>query len=102
MAVISAGDPAMPRCTLTAEQFTLREAVASIAGSPGSTQMAEAKSLASRVLGGNTSDQIVIVGDDADSLSPDLSSLTLWPFLAGLTGVLLVAQWCLYQRRWLV
>jgi hypothetical protein len=101
MAVISAGGPAMPRCTLTAEQSTLREAVASIAGSAGSTQMAEATALANRVLGGNTAGQIVIAGDDAEKLVADSSGLTLGPFLAGLAGVLLVAQWCLYQRRWL-
>jgi len=101
MAVISAGGPAMPRCTLTAEQSTLREAVDSIAGSAGSTQMAEATALARRVLGGNTAGQIVIVGDDAESFVPDSSGLTLGPLLAGLAGVLLVAQWCLYQRRWL-
>jgi len=101
MAVISAGGPAMPRCTLTAEQSTLREAVDSIAGSAGSTQMAEATALANRVLGGNTAGQIVIAGDDAESLVSNSSSLTLGPFFAGLAVVLLVAQWCLYQRRWL-
>jgi len=101
MAVISAGDPPMPRCTLTAEQPILREAVDSIAGSAGATQMADAKALANRVLGGNTVGQIVIAGDDGESFSSDASGLTIWPFLAGLAGVLLVAQWCLYQRRWL-
>lgn len=101
MAVISAGGPAMPRCTLTAEQSTLREAVDSIAGSAGPTQMADATALAQRVLGGNTAGQVVNVGDDAESLVADSSGLTLGPFLAGLAGVLLVAQWCLYQRRWL-
>jgi hypothetical protein len=101
MAVISAGGPAMPRCTLTAEQSTLREAVDSIAGSTSPMQMAEATALAQRVLGGNTAGQIVIAGDDAESLVADSSGLTPGPFLAGLAGVLLVAQWCLYQRRWL-
>lgn len=105
MAIVSAGSPAMVRCTMTGERRTLDAALEAVQPVQGSACPDFAIDLARRLLGDASAGRIILVnGDDRGGVTGEADFQTpgppIWPWLAGLAAVLVVFEWCLYQRRW--
>ena len=123
VAVISAGEPAMAYCTLTNERATLSQALASVPTDERTVCIEDALSLARRMLATEPGGRVLAIGMGFGGQPTSCEALLLdpnnerpeqavaatlgspppeiWPFLAVLCAMLLVAEWCLYQRRWL-
>jgi hypothetical protein len=97
--VVTSGDLRV-RCALTGSHELLLRAIESleVAERPGT--VADAEQLAQRILPPDAAGRTVVVaGDGADAAST--AALPPWSILALVALGLAVADWGLYQRRWL-
>ncbi len=109
MAVVSAGDPPMVYCTMTNEQRVLEAALEAVPPVEGRARPDFALALARRLLCGAPARRIIIVDEGCLAAAAEVAAADevqmpgppVWPWLAGSALMLVVFEWCLYQRRWI-
>jgi Ca-activated chloride channel family protein len=99
-AIVTAGGPAAVRCVLTAEQPMLRDALENLPAGSGPAETEAAADLAGRLLPDDTDGRVVALDGDPSGFV-DRAGLPIWLCLTLAAAVLLVLEWCLFQRRWI-
>jgi hypothetical protein len=92
MAIISTGTPAAVQCSPTSDRSSLEAAIEQIITAAGPVDTKGAEALA-QILPGDTPP------GPAAGVWPEVPA---WVALAAMAAVLLVVEWCLYQRRWII